>query len=103
MKKQDHKFIEKGLVISFWAMLISWAIFVALMISEGEISIHALIAIPLIVIIIISPVFNFVVSIIHLNKVKEKAFAVISLIMSTIITFLLALLLIFFILGTIYV
>lgn len=89
MKKQDHKFIEKSLVISFWAMLVTWAIIVILMTNSSDgIYLNALIGIPLVAILVISPVFNFVVSIIHLNKVKEKTFAVISLVISSIITFL---------------
>jgi len=74
-RKEKKGFVWCSLRISFWIMIATWII---ISINDN----------PLISVIdilwIASMVFTFVVSIIHLTKYKKKAFAIVSLILSSI-------------------
>jgi len=78
--KQQNQFVWLSLRISFWIMIFLWGLATVLPEHEGLYFQDWL--------FIIAIIFNFVVSIIHLVKFKEKALAITSLVISSIGVFL---------------
>lgn len=84
MKESEKGFVWYGLRIGFWVIVVS--LIAGYLLNEDS-SLFWFVAI----IQIISIVFTFVLSIIHLVKYKPKAFAVTSLVISSICVLLLVL------------
>lgn len=86
LKENTKKYVWTGLRISFWIMVIIWAgeiIFLPEEMSSeaywtGYMSIVSLLFIA-------SGIYTFIASIIHLIKYKEKAFALVSLVISSVL------------------
>ena len=84
--KPKKGFIWYSLRASFWLIALIWIFFVLtdkLFLSTGLD--QALFSLILLLIWIVLIFFNFVVSIIHLTKYKEKAFAIVSLVFSSLL------------------
>jgi len=80
-------FIWLGLRISFWLMLALWiisAVYSAINATNGTSS-YSTFWLIVSIVWIISIVFTFVVSIIHLTKYKQKALAITALVISSIL------------------
>ena len=90
MEKENKKdFVWIGLRVSFWLMVLIWVGEMAFLPDElsaegywsGFMAIVSLL-------FIVAGIFTFVVSIIHLVKHKKKAFAIVSLVISSILVLL---------------
>jgi hypothetical protein len=77
MEKKQNKFVWNGLRISFWVMIALWGLFIISNYPTENLDILSWIW-------IISAIGTFVLSIIHLVKYKQKTFAIISLVVSSI-------------------
>jgi hypothetical protein len=89
-KKEGKLFIWKGLRVSFWVMIGVWVISLVYgFVSPNglsTLSTSAALVLSLISLLwFLDTIFTFVVSIIHLTKYKEKAFAVTSLVFSSLL------------------
>lgn len=83
--QQRRDFIWYSLRVSFFIMLGLWFVSVIYnLVAKGQQSISPFL-IFLSLLWMVSILFTFIVSIIHLGKYKEKAFAIISLIVSLVI------------------
>lgn len=81
-KKKKKHFVWNSLRVSFWAFIVLWVLAIILNLSfesEREL-IFAFLLIAL-------TIFVFIISIIHLTRYKEKTFAVVSLVISSIVLF----------------
>jgi hypothetical protein len=77
--KGKKEFVWYGLRISFWVFVIIWALTMILPLDpEGSFFLS------LSVLWLILTLFTFVVSIIHLTKYKQKALAIVALVISSI-------------------
>lgn len=83
IKKHNKDFVWIGLRVSFWIMVGIWILSVILDLPYDGI-LGGLIGILWVTV----SIFTFVVSIIHLVKYKQKAFAIVSLIISSILNLL---------------
>lgn len=79
-KKEDKNFVWKSLRISFWTMVGLWVISMFLGFVSSSVNWFW---ISLSLIWLVSVIYTFVLSIIHLNKYKEKGFAITSLVISS--------------------
>ena len=78
-EKKKKDFVWYGLKVGFWVMVGFWLLSVITSVIENE----NVFAIILSVFWIISIIFTFTISIIHLTKYKTKAFAITSLVLSS--------------------
>ena len=81
MKEESKGLVWKILRISFWLMVALWAF--AILITTGTIQVSQSISSVISILLLVSIVISFIASIIHLTKHKEKALAIIALIISS--------------------
>lgn len=81
--KKNKEFVWKGLRIGFWTMVVTF------LISFFSAKMPLWLANAVSIICYISILFTFIISIIHLTKYKEKTFAIITLVISSLIILLL--------------
>ena len=85
-KKSKKDFVWSGLRISFWIMICLWLLsFIMELIGGNFYYSDSSFWVGLSVIWFFSVIFTFVISIIHLNRYKEKGFAVTALVISSIL------------------
>lgn len=82
-KSKGKEFIWLGLRISFWIMLGLWILSTIYGYANPTATYTSSIWMVVSIIWLISVIFTFVVSIIHLTKYKEKAMAIVALVVSS--------------------